>query len=141
MGVNTWGLRIMGGTSPSSASSPSFFGFSSAVSELGAWLGPVVGGSMPSREGAEFGVGTVDEVIFGGLGVGFGCLTLGVVFGFLVEVSIWGASVGFGTSVVVTLELVAVSFAVAVVTLDVSTVSSVVFFVVVVTLGATVVSL
>lgn len=99
---------------------------------------------MPSPEGAEFGVGTVDEVIFGGLGVGFGCLTLGVVFGFLVEVSIWGASVGFGRSVVVTLELVAVSFAVAVVTSDVSMVSSVVvvvFFVAVITLGATVVSL
>lgn len=50
---------------------------------------------MVSCEEAGFRVGTVDAVIFGGDGVGFGVFTLGVVFGFLVEVGVLGVLVGF----------------------------------------------
>lgn len=90
IGVNTWGLRITEGFSPSARPGSPFSEFSSAVSELGAWVGL----GVVSCEEAGFRVGTVG-VIFWGDGVGFGFLTLGVVFGFLVEVGVLGALVGF----------------------------------------------
>lgn len=103
IGVNTWGLRITRGFSPSAASASSFFGFTSIIAELGVWLGLVVVCSMASAKVVGFDLGVVGVVIFGGIGVVFGFLLRGVL-GFLVEVGFLGALVGFLGLGVVTLE-------------------------------------